>query len=116
MGGDVPVAIEFKYEPDHARGGGDTPEIWPSKLNPSVVFWGRDGVLKDVQKCKRYVSENRCDLALLIFVDEGGFFRHRPPHPGTQWEDWECSGESARSISVLRGTFGMQPPGASGGS
>src|SRR6266700_1948153 len=39
----VEVAVEFKYEPSHNRS-----DIWPTKLKPSVVFWGDDGVGKDV--------------------------------------------------------------------
>ena len=47
--GIVALAAEFKYEPDHGRGG-VRGEIWPTKLDPSVVFWGPQGVQKDVQR------------------------------------------------------------------
>lgn len=104
--GEVAVAVEIKYEPDHARGVGDAAEIWPTKLNPSVVFWGKDGVLHDVERCQHFVAEDRCQTAMSLFIDEGGAFRHRPPHPGTRWIDWEYGGAPRRRVSVLRGIFG----------
>lgn len=97
----VELSVEFKYEPDHRRGGA-TSEIWPTKLNPSVVFWGKDGVLKDVDRCRKYVAEDRCESATSIFIDEGGLFRHRTPHPGTRWLDWTYGD---RSVALLIGRF-----------
>lgn len=80
----VRVAAEFKYEPSHTRGGID---IWPSKLIPSVVFWGADGVGKDLDRVREYVAEGRAEVAYSVFIDEGGVFRHRPPHLGAEWKD-----------------------------
>jgi len=102
---EVEVAIEFKYEPDHQRGRGVNKSIWPTKLSPSVVFWGKEGVEKDVKKAKQYVDQKKAKLAIVVFVDEGGLFRHRDPHPGTNWVDWGCSGEKSRKISLLIGYF-----------
>ena len=102
---EVELAIEFKYEPDHQRGFGARKEIWPSKLNPSVVFWGKDGVGKDVERARQYVDQKRAKVAATVFVDEGGLFRHRQPHPGTKWIDWNCGGKKPREISLLIGYF-----------
>lgn len=92
----VEVAAEFKYEPSHSRitnGGGD---IWHSKLNPSVVFWTGDGsVAKDIHRVREYVKLRNAKAARSVFIDEGGRFRHREPHPGSEWEDWD------NGVSVL---------------
>jgi hypothetical protein len=39
--------------------------------------------------------------AFAIFVDEGGYFRHRPAHPGATWLDWEAREPGGASPSVL---------------
>lgn len=102
---EVEVAVEFKYEPDHQRGTGATKSIWPSKLSPSVVFWGKEGVAKDVERAKRYVDQKKSKLGIAVFIDEGRLFRHRHPHLGTKWIDWDCSGRNPRKISLLIGIF-----------
>lgn len=76
--GSVDVAMEFKYEPSHVRSGMD---ILPSKF--PVVFWDRDGVGKDVGRVREFVSQGRSRVGYSIFIDEGGYFRHRSPHPGS---------------------------------
>jgi hypothetical protein len=93
------LVVEFKYEPDHRRGGpgGD---IWPSKLNPSVVFWGAEGVCGDIERVQRFVSDGVTDRACSLFFDEGGHFRGRVPPSGATWEDWRYPGED-RTVSVL---------------
>lgn len=100
--GGVAVAAEFKYEPDHARAGRAL-EIWPTKVDPSVVFWGEDGVLKDVLRIRDFVDQGKTPVAYSVFVDEGATFRHLPEHPGTKWRDWSCGGARPRSVSVLVG-------------
>jgi len=102
---EVELAIEFKYEPDHQRGVGIKKNIWQSKLNPSVVFWGKDGVGKDVERARQYVGQKRAKSAMTVFVDEGGLFRHREPHQNTKWVDWNCGGKNPRKISLLIGYF-----------
>jgi len=102
---EVELAVEFKYEPDHARGSGAKRDIWPSKLNPSVVFWGKDGVGKDVERARQYVGQKKAKKAMTVFVDEGGLFRHRMPHQGTKWVDWNCGGKKPRKLSLLIGSF-----------
>jgi hypothetical protein len=77
----VLVALEFKYEPSHER-----PDVLKSKL--PVVFWGDDGVAKDVKRIQDYVAAGKAALAISVFIDEGGYFAWREPHPGSQWLDW----------------------------
>ena len=86
-GDSLEVAAEFKYEPSHDRAvdlGGD---IWSSKF--PVVFWtGEGSVEKDVQRVQDYVQHGNAKAAYSVFIDEGGAFRHRDPHPGGRWSDW----------------------------
>ena len=83
------VAIEFKYEPSHKRRADRGGDIWPTKLDPSVVFWsGEASVEKDVQRIKDYVEKKRARVAYSVFIDEGGRFRHRDPYPGSEWMDY----------------------------
>ena len=98
---DVVLAAEFKYEPDHCRGG-NRAEIWPTKLQPTIVFWDAEGVLKDVHRIHEFVDQGRTPVEYSVF-DEGGCFRHRPAHPGTEWQDWSCGGVRPREVSVLVG-------------
>ena len=82
------VAAEFKYEPSHRRA-----EVLRGKL--PVVFWGDDGVAKDIRRIREFVELGVARAAYAVFIDEGGYFRHRPPHPGAAWHDWHsgCPGE-----------------------
>src|SRR5688572_13260426 len=50
--GAVEVAAEFKYEPAHSR-----QDIWPTKVNPSVIFWGKDGAGADIERVHRFVEQ-----------------------------------------------------------
>ena len=102
---EVELAIELKYEPDHQRGFGIDKNIWPSKLSPSVVFWGKEGVKKDVERARQYVDKKNAKSAITVFVDEDGLFRHREPHQNTEWVDWDCGGRNPRKISLLIGYF-----------
>lgn len=77
----VEVAVEFKYEPSHKRS-----DIRPTKF--PVVFWGDDGVGEDVRRIQDFVAKKKARVAYSVFVDEGGYFRHRVPHPGSKWIDW----------------------------
>lgn len=91
--GSVDVAAEFKFEPAHARG-----DVQKQKL--PVVFWGMDGVGKDVQRVRDYVEHGKARVAYSVFIDEGGAFRHREAHPGSSWIDWE----SGRCILYSKAT------------
>ena len=100
-GPQVVVAAEFKYEPSHNRRADYGGDIWPSKLDPSVVFWAGEGsVEKDVWRVRDYVERRNVKVAFSVFVDEGGRFRHRDPHPGSEWIDW------GNGVSVLRSRAG----------
>ena len=83
-GGAVEVAAEFKYEPSHARGD----EFGPGKF-PVVAWTGEGSVAKDVQRVHDYAAQGNAKTAYAVFIDEGGYFRHRDPHPGSEWRDWD---------------------------
>jgi len=85
----IEVAAEFKYEPSHGR---KFTDIWPTKL--PVVFWDY-GVGKDMERIREFVSKDRTEVAYLIFIDEGGYFRWREPFSGSEWIDWQ------NGVSVL---------------
>jgi len=61
----VELAAEFKYEPAHSRD-----DIQTQKL--PVVFWGRDGVGKDVERIQEFVKTSGAKVAYAVFIDEGG--------------------------------------------
>jgi hypothetical protein len=79
--GAVALAVEFKYEPSHSR-----PDLLQAKL--PVVFWGSDGVAKDIARIREYVQIKKARTAIAIFIDEGGYFVKRDPHPGSHWRKW----------------------------
>ena len=93
-GEDIEVAAEFKYEPSHARKADRGGDIWPSKF-PVVVWAGERSVEEDVQRVHQYVEQQNAKVAYSIFIDEGSYFRRRPPHPRSKWIDW------GRDVSVL---------------
>jgi hypothetical protein len=78
----VAVAVEFKYEPSHARD-----DIWPTKL--PVVMWAE--VLQDITRLYEFIEQERALVAYALFVDESGTFRHRAPALPGDWQDWERS-------------------------
>lgn len=77
----VLAAVEFKYEPSHRR-----TDILPSKF--PAVFWGEDGVARDLMKIRQDVTGGVAEVAYAVFIVEGGYFRCREPHPGSKWIDW----------------------------
>jgi len=79
---EVEVAAGFKYEPSHKRN-----DI-PSTKFP-VVFWGADGVQKDIQRIQEFVRIRKAVVAYALFFDEGGSFSHPPPHPNSKWIECE---------------------------
>jgi hypothetical protein len=92
--GAVEVAAEFKYEPSHQRA--DIP-----KTKFPVVFWDSEGVGKDVQRARDFVAAEKAGTAYAVFIDEGGAFRHRDPHSGSTWIDWETDGPEWLKTSIL---------------
>ena len=94
--GTVELAAEFKYEPSHSR-----PDILPGKL--PVVFWGEYGVGKDVARVSEFVAKGVAKEAHSVFIDEGGYFRNRPAHPGSRWVHWRSGPWVLLSHSVAGG-------------
>jgi hypothetical protein len=78
----VEVAIEFKYEPSHKRGGAD---ILKEKL--PVVDWKEVG--NDIERIHKYIDRGWARKAFSVFIDEGGFFCYRPAHPRSEWVAWK---------------------------
>lgn len=76
------IAAEFKYEPAHSR---KSVDIWPTKF--PVVFW-EDGVGKDIERIREFVSKCKAKAGYAILVDEGGYFAWRKPFEGGKWVDW----------------------------
>lgn len=87
------LAVEFKYEPDHQRGGTEFPL---SKF--PVVDWKE--VIKDTQRVEAFGRQGFASHAVSLFVDEGRYCRHRMPPPGSRWVDWDIKGRAHR-VSVL---------------
>jgi hypothetical protein len=77
----IEVVAEFKYEPSHSR-----VDIPSSKF--PLVFWGREGVAKDIERLTTFVTDGAALVAHSFFIDEGGAFRHRPAHPNSEWLHW----------------------------
>jgi hypothetical protein len=105
----VDLVVELKFEPDHKRARGGLREIWPTKLEPSVVFWGQEGVLKDIARVRRWTEAGLAAAGVALFVDEGRLFRHREPHPDSGWVDISCQGRRQRDVAVLAAAFGARP-------
>jgi hypothetical protein len=92
----VLIAAEFKYEPSHHRA---EFRALPGKL--PVVFWGMDGVAKDLAQIHEFVDVGAAFAAFVVFIDEGRHFRHRPAHAGAEWRDWETAQPGLPSPSIL---------------
>jgi hypothetical protein len=65
------------------------------------VFWDSEGVGKDVQRARDFVAAERAGTAYAVVIDEGGAFRHRDPHSGSTWIDWETDGPDWLKTSIL---------------
>jgi len=96
MGKEVLVAAELKYEPSHHRA---EFRALPGKL--PVVFWGMDGVAKDVARVREFVDAGSARTAFAVFIDEGRHFRQRPAHPDAEWRDWDAAQPGSPSPSIL---------------
>jgi len=66
--GECLLAVELKYEPSHKR-----PDISATKL--PVTFWHE--ILKDFEKCQRYVETNQTKTAISVLIDEGNFYGNK---------------------------------------
>ncbi len=105
VNGEVLVAAEFKYEPSHRR---VEFGAMPGKL--PVVFWGMEGVAKDVVRIKQFVEAGIARTAFAVFIDEGRHFRHRHAHPGSEWRDWEPTRPGDGSPSILWARWPAEDP------
>lgn len=98
------VAVEFRYEPEHRR----TEFLaMPDKL--PVAAWGAEGVAKDMSRSRTFVEQGAATAAFAILIDEGRYFRHRPPHPGSHWVDWDAPASGALAPSVLLFRWPSEP-------
>jgi hypothetical protein len=88
---EILLAAEFKYEPSHRRA-----EFLAQPGKLPVVFWGADGVAKDVARIGQFVEAGAAPMAVAVFIDEGRHSRHRSAHPGTAWLDWDSSEQVVR--------------------
>jgi len=70
----VPLAAEFKYEPDQSRD-----DTLPSKS--PVVLW-KEGVCQDVARGQRYGANHAAEAVVSVFIDEGSCFRRKDPPRG----------------------------------
>jgi hypothetical protein len=89
--GGVELAAEFKYEPDHRRR-----DVLQQKL--PVLGWL--DMQKDILRVRTFVETGVVRFGYTVFVDEGGFFRHREAHSGSSWID-SATGESELKPSIL---------------
>lgn len=94
-GTSVEVAVEFKYEPSHARSTKQGGDIWSTKFSSTVVFWtvtenSKDGsVEKDIRRVCDYVDQGRAKVAYAVFIDEGGYFHgSQDTLARSKWRDW----------------------------
>ena len=90
-GGKIKVAAEFKYEPDHRR-----QDILRQKL--PLVGW--KDMEKDIARIRTFVEPGVIESGYTVFIDEGGYFRHRDAHLGSNWIDWPKR-ESRSAPSIL---------------
>ena len=91
--GSVKVAAELKHKPSHQR-----TDICRSEL--PVISWDKEGA-QDVTRVHEFIDKKAAQVAYAIFIDGGGYFRHRPPHAGREWRDWPANQPGAFSPSVL---------------
>lgn len=101
----VEVAAEFKYEPSHERkykaSQGKEGDIWHTKFGPTVVFWGDDGVGKDIKRIQNYVDIGKAKAAYAVFIDEGSHFSSKLPHHGSEWIHWNTQDISSQQVALL---------------
>ncbi len=65
-----------------------------------LVFWN-EGVGKDVEDARKYFSNRLATTSYSIFIDEGGYFRHKAPFVGSKWIDYPLSSNKLKKISIL---------------
>ncbi len=75
----VELAIEFKYEPNKIRAGEDIP-----KHKFPVTSWNL--INKDIDRIKKYKSNNKAVSSILLLIDEGGRYLNRDINMISKWE------------------------------
>lgn len=101
------LVVEFKYEPDHTRGGlaGDIPR---GKVDPEVASWSE--VIKDVSRVEQMVGSGHAEVGVSILIDEGGYRREKGRKgaldPSQVHTVWSCGGALPRSVHLFTSTFG----------
>jgi hypothetical protein len=81
--GEVGLGIELKYEPDHARGGGD---MRGDTAKFPVCL--REEIDRDIKQLQHSVSEGVIEVGYALLLDEGGYWRTRPTPPQGECEVW----------------------------
>jgi hypothetical protein len=98
----IEAAVEFKYDPDHNREDMLTffyDRYGKRKTKFPVVFW-KEGVGKDVEDARMYFSDRLARISYAIFIDEGGYFRHKAPFVGARWREFPSGSNEANKLSV----------------
>lgn len=81
----IPLGIELKYEPSHARR-----DILPSKFDVCDF----NDVCRDVDRIVAWAAAGCIEEGFAVFIDEGGRFKHRPAHPQGEWRTMVASSGS----------------------
>jgi hypothetical protein len=88
----IALALEFKYEPSHQR-----KDILPTKF--PVILW--DEVKKDIERIHYFVESGKAQATCSILIDEGGYFRKRPPAERSDWIDWNHDAINRYPVALL---------------
>jgi hypothetical protein len=103
----IPVGVELKYEPSHARR-----DIAPSKFDVCDY----NAVMRDVDRITAWLDGGRIDEGFAVFIDEGGRFSHRPAHPRGEWRTVTTGGGSNIHVHWAHGTSPKSAPARDGTS
>lgn len=90
-GGNVLLAVEFKYEPDRRR-----IDITPGKI--PVTAWAE--IARDTERVRRFVDDGLVQRALAVLVDEDGRYDGRAPDLFSERLEWGHAGEPGSSATA----------------
>jgi hypothetical protein len=65
-----------------------------------------------MKRIREFVEQGAARVAFAIVIDEGGYFGHRPAHPGAEWRNWPASHPGGHEVPVLRACWPAQLTGA----
>lgn len=92
----VALAVELKYEPDHARAGsdmrGDTAKF-------PVCLAGE--IARDVESIRRCAAEGLIDVGYALLLDEGGYWRTRQTPPPGECRLWGSDTEKRKAPGMF---------------